>query len=67
MFLLLDGNNIAWAGYYALERAMKPEDDERRSRVAMLGLAAGILGAIARGGTAAAATGYQRVADEVGS
>jgi 5'-3' exonuclease len=51
MFLLLDGNNIAWTGYYALERAMKPEDDERRSRVAMLGLAGGILGAIARGGT----------------
>jgi 5'-3' exonuclease len=50
MFLLIDGNNVAWAGYYALERAMKPEDDERRHRVAMLGLAAGVLGAIARAG-----------------
>src|SRR5581483_1989187 len=50
MFLLIDGNNVAWAGYYALERAMKPEDDERRHRVAMLGLASGVLGAIARRG-----------------
>ncbi len=51
MFLILDGNNIAWAGYYALERAMKPESPERRARVALLGLAGMALGAIARGGT----------------
>ncbi|MEX2245996.1 MAG: 5'-3' exonuclease H3TH domain-containing protein [Dehalococcoidia bacterium] len=50
MFLIIDGNNVAWAGYYALERAMKPEDDERRLRVALLGLAGMALGAIARGG-----------------
>ena len=50
MLLLLDGNNLAWAGYYALERAMKPDTDERRQRVAMLGLAGMALGAIARGG-----------------
>lgn len=50
MFLLIDGNNLAWAGFYALERAMKPEDDERRHRVAMLGLAGMVLGAIARCG-----------------
>ncbi len=50
MFLLIDGNNLAWAGYYALERAMKPDTDERRDRVAMLGLAAGVLGVIARAG-----------------
>jgi DNA polymerase-1 len=50
MLLLIDGNNLAWAGYYALERVMKPEDDERRRRVAMLGLASMILGAIARAG-----------------
>jgi DNA polymerase-1 len=50
VLLIIDGNNLAWAGYYALERAMKPEDDERRGRVAMLGLAAGILGAIGRDG-----------------
>jgi DNA polymerase-1 len=52
MFLLLDGNNLAWAGYYALERAMKPEDDERRHRVALLGLAGMVLGSIARAGEA---------------
>jgi DNA polymerase-1 len=50
MFLIIDGNNVAWAGYYALERAMKPEDDDRRRRVALLGLASGVLGAIARSG-----------------
>ena len=51
MFLIVDGNNVAWAGYYALERAMKPDSDERRARVALLGLAGMLLGAIARGGT----------------
>jgi hypothetical protein len=51
MLLLIDGNNLAWAGYYALERAMKPENDERRARVALLGLSSMILGAIARDGT----------------
>ncbi len=51
MLLLIDGNNLAWAGYYALERAMKPEDDERRHRVALLGLGGTVLGAIARAGT----------------
>lgn len=50
MRLILDGNNLAWAGFYALERAMKPEDEERRRRVAMLGLVAGALGAVARAG-----------------
>ncbi len=50
LFLILDGNNLAWAGYYALERAMKPEDDERRQRVATLGLASMVLGVIARSG-----------------
>jgi 5'-3' exonuclease len=50
MFLILDGNNLAWAGYYGLERAMKPEDDERKQRVATLGLGGSLLGAIARAG-----------------
>lgn len=50
MRLLVDGNNLAWAGYYALERAMKPDSDERRLRVAMLGFAGAVLGAIARCG-----------------
>lgn len=57
MFLLIDGNNLAWAGYYGLERAMKPEDDERRLRVAVLGLTSMALGAIARGGVAPGETG----------
>jgi 5'-3' exonuclease len=50
MMLLLDGNNLAWAGYYGLERAMKPDSAERKQRVALLGLASMALGAVARGG-----------------
>jgi DNA polymerase-1 len=50
LLLLIDGNNVAWAGYYALERAMKPDSDERRLRVALLGVASMTLGAIARAG-----------------
>jgi DNA polymerase-1 len=50
MFLILDGNNLAWAGYYPLERVMKPDSEERKLRVAMLGLASGVLGTIARSG-----------------
>ena len=50
MILLLDGNNLAWAGYYGLERAMKPDSPERKHRVALLGLASMLLGAIARAG-----------------
>lgn len=56
MLLILDGNNLAWAGFYALERAMKPDTQERRDRVAMLGLASTVLGAIARDGDAPAGT-----------
>jgi DNA polymerase-1 len=51
MFIILDGNNLAWAGYYGLERAMKPEDDAGRRHVAALGINATILGAIARAAT----------------
>jgi DNA polymerase I len=50
MLLLLDGNNLAWAGYYGLERAMKPDTPERKHRVAILGLTSMALGAIARAG-----------------
>lgn len=50
MLLILDGNNLAWAGYYGLERILKPEDDERRLRTAILGLGGVALGCIVRGG-----------------
>ncbi len=50
MFLIIDGNNVAWAGFYALERAMKPDTPERRHRVALLGIASMTLGATARAG-----------------
>jgi DNA polymerase-1 len=63
MLLILDGNNLAWAGYYALERAMKPETPERRLRVAVLGLASMALGTIARGGVAPGAPPDDTVAE----
>jgi 5'-3' exonuclease len=63
MFLILDGNNLAWAGYYGLERAMKPESPERRQRVALLGLSSMALGAIARAGEPPVAPPSGRAAD----
>jgi len=57
MLLLIDGNNLAWAGYFALERAMKPDTPERQARVAMLGLAGTVLGAVGRDGEPPAAPG----------
>jgi 5'-3' exonuclease len=57
VLLILDGNNLAWAGYYGLERAMKPDTPERKHRVALLGLASMTLGVIARGGIAPPNTG----------
>ena len=61
MFLLIDGNNLAWAGFYPLERAMKPDTEERRDRVALLGLAGGVLGTIARAGTPPGAADQPRL------
>ena len=55
MLLILDGNNLAWQGYYALERAMKPDTEERKDRVATLGLGGALLGVIARAGEPPAA------------
>lgn len=50
MLLVLDGNNLAWAGFHALRRAMGAETPEQKVRAALLGLAGSVLGLVARGG-----------------
>ncbi len=57
MLLILDGNNLAWAGFHALRRPMKAETPERKTRAALIGLAQAVLGLIARGGDLAGSAG----------
>ena len=56
MLLVIDGNNIAWAGFHALRRPMNADTPEKLRRAALLGLAQGVLGLITRGGEAPGAT-----------
>jgi 5'-3' exonuclease len=48
--LIIDGNNVAWAGFHSLRRAMEPETPEQYVRVAELGLTQSVLGLIVRAG-----------------
>ncbi|GIW13011.1 MAG: hypothetical protein KatS3mg062_0450 [Tepidiforma sp.] len=50
MLLILDGNNLAWAGFHALRRPMKAETPERKMRAALLGLAQAVFGILTRAG-----------------
>lgn len=50
MLLLADGNNLAWAGFHALRRAMDADSPEARTRAALLGLTQSVLGLAVRGG-----------------
>ena len=50
MFLVADGNNLAWAGFHALRKAMGAETPEALTRAALLGLTQSVLGFAARGG-----------------
>jgi len=50
MFLVFDGNNLAWAGYHALRRTMEVDTPERKARATLLGLTQSVLGLAARGG-----------------
>lgn len=52
MLLLADGNNLAWAGYHALGRAMGADTPERKTRATLLGLAQTLFGLVVRGGEA---------------
>lgn len=49
MLLIVDGNNLAWAGFHALRRQMEIDTDERKNRVALLGLTQSVLGLVSRG------------------
>lgn len=50
MLLILDGNNLAWAGFHALRRSIGADTPERKVRAALLGLTQAVFGAVIRGG-----------------
>lgn len=50
MHLVIDGNNVAWAAFFALGRAMGADTPERKARATLLGLTQTVIGMIARGG-----------------
>jgi DNA polymerase I len=50
VFLIADGNNLAWAGFHALRRFMAAETPEEKTRCALLGLTQSAIGAVVRGG-----------------
>ncbi|MEP6870836.1 MAG: PIN domain-containing protein, partial [Anaerolineaceae bacterium] len=50
MLLVADGNNLAWAGFHALRRAMGAETPEENIRAALLGLTQSVLGFAIRNG-----------------
>lgn len=50
VLLLADGNNMAWAGFHALRKAMEAESPEAKTRATLLGLTQSVLGLVVRGG-----------------
>jgi len=50
MLLIVDGNNLAWAGFHALRRAMGAETPEENVRATVLGLTQSVLGFAIRNG-----------------
>lgn len=50
LLILVDGNNLAWAGYHALRRSMEPATPAEKVRTALLGLTQAALGLVVRGG-----------------
>lgn len=50
MLLIADGNNLAWAGFHALRRAMGAESRAENIRAALLGLTQSVLGFASRNG-----------------
>lgn len=55
MHLVVDGNNVAWAGFHALRRPMGADTPEKLARAAFLGLTQSVIGLAIRGGEAPAA------------
>ncbi len=50
MLLVIDGNNVAWAGFHSLRRAMEPQTHDEHVRCALLGLTQSALGMLVRAG-----------------
>jgi 5'-3' exonuclease len=50
VLLILDGNNLAWAGFHALRRPLGAYTPERKERAALLGLAQAVFGILNRVG-----------------
>ncbi|MGE0600830.1 MAG: hypothetical protein AB7J35_04270 [Dehalococcoidia bacterium] len=50
MLLVVDGNNVAWAGFHALRRPMGAETPEQYVRAALLGLTQSVVGFAVRAG-----------------
>lgn len=52
MHLVVDGNNVAWAGFHALRRPMGADTPDKLARAAFLGLTQSVIGLAIRGGDA---------------
>lgn len=50
MLLIADGNNLAWAGFHSLRRAMEAETPVELTRAALLGLTQSVVGLVVRRG-----------------
>ncbi len=50
MLLIVDGNNVAWAGFHALRRPMGANTPEKYIRAALLGLTQSVIGFAVRAG-----------------
>ncbi len=47
---MIDGNNVAWAGFHALRRPMGADTPEKKVRAALLGLTQSVIGFAVRAG-----------------
>jgi DNA polymerase-1 len=59
VLLIADGNNLAWAAFHALGRAMGAETPPEKTRATLLGLTQSVLGFVTRGAAAVPARGGQ--------
>ena len=50
MLLVVDGNNVAWAGFHALRKPMRADTPEKKVRAGLLGLTQSVLGFAVRAG-----------------
>jgi len=50
VLLIIDGNNVAWAGFHALRKPMGADTPEKKARAALLGLTQSVMGLAVRAG-----------------